>query len=214
MRFSDEANLPTRFGRFRIVAVQEELTGKEHLVLMRGRVKGGVEVPVRLHSECLTGDVMESLRCDCRDQLTRSLSLIDEKDLGVLIYLRQEGRGIGLMNKIRAYSLQERGYDTVEANHRLGFRNDLREYGVAIRVLKTIDMKSIALITNNPGKIEALMKGGLTVARRIPLVIPPNPFNRVYLRTKETRLGHLLAEEDPAVLAAEAPVAGEAAGER
>ena len=206
MRFSDEANLPTRFGRFRVVAVQEELTGKEHLVLMRGRVKGGVEVPVRLHSECLTGDVMESLRCDCRDQLTRSLSLIDERDLGVLIYLRQEGRGIGLMNKIRAYSLQERGYDTVEANHRLGFRNDLREYGVAIRILKTIDMKSIALITNNPGKIEALMKGGLTVARRIPLVIPPNAFNRVYLRTKETRLGHLLAEE--------APVAGEAAGER
>ena len=157
---------------------------------------------------------MESLRCDCRDQLTRSLALIDERDLGVLIYLRQEGRGIGLMNKIRAYSLQEHGYDTVEANHRLGFRNDLREYGTAIRILKVMGVKSIALITNNPGKIEALRKGGLTVARRIPLVIPPNPFNRFYLRTKEMRLGHLLAEEDPTVLSEEAPAAREAAGER
>jgi GTP cyclohydrolase II len=213
VRFSDEASLPTRFGRFRVVAVQEDLTGKEHLVLTRGQVKGGSEVPVRLHSECLTGDVMESLRCDCRDQLTRSLRLIDERGRGVLIYLRQEGRGIGLMNKIRAYSLQERGYDTVEANHRLGFRNDLREYGVAIRILKSLGMKSIALITNNPGKIEALNQGGLTVARRIPLVIAPNPFNKFYLRTKETRLGHLLGEEDAAT-PEEASVAGEAAGER
>lgn len=214
MKFSDEASLPTRFGRFRVVAVQEGIAGKEHLVLTRGLVKGALEVPVRIHSECLTGDVMESLRCDCRDQLTRSLNLIDECGLGVLIYLRQEGRGIGLMNKIRAYSLQERGFDTVDANHRLGFRNDLREYGVAIRILKALDLKSIALVTNNPGKIEALRKGGVTVARRIPLVIPPNPFNRVYLRTKETRLGHLLAEEDSAVLAEVAPVAGEAAGDR
>jgi len=148
-------------------------------------------VPVRLHSECLTGDVMGSLRCDCRDQLEKSLRFIEEHGTGVLVYLRQEGRGIGLMNKIRAYSLQEKGYDTVEANQRLGFENDLRDYDLAVRILKALEVKSVALITNNPAKIAALAKGGILVSRRIPLVVRPNRFNARYLKTKRSKLGHL-----------------------
>lgn len=191
MKFSAEASLPTRFGRFHVQAVQENQQGKEHLVIRRGRVRGGRDVPVRLHSECLTGDVMGSLRCDCRDQLEKSLRYIDGKGTGVLIYLRQEGRGIGLMNKIRAYSLQEEGYDTVEANQRLGFEDDLRDYDVAVRILKDLGIKSVALITNNPEKLAALAKGGVPVSRRIPLVVRPNRFNKAYLKTKRSKLGHL-----------------------
>src|SRR5258705_2252592 len=138
---------------------------------------------------------MGSLRCDCRDQMEKSLRLIEEQGTGVLIYLRQEGRGIGLMNKIRAYSLQERGYDTVEANQRLGFEDDLRSYDLAVKILKTLDVKSVALITNNPEKIEALVRGGIPIARRIPLVIAPNRFNEEYLKTKESKLGHLFSGE-------------------
>jgi GTP cyclohydrolase II len=195
MKFSDRASLPTRFGRFRVQAVQEAAGGKEHLVILRGEAEGKTDVPVRIHSECLTGDVMGSLRCDCRDQLERALRLIQEEDAGLLIYLRQEGRGIGLLNKIRAYSLQERGYDTVEANQRLGFEDDLRSYDLAVRILKALDVKSVALITNNPEKIEALERGGIPVTRRIPLVITPNRFNEGYLRTKQSKLGHLFSEE-------------------
>ena len=191
MKFSAEATLPTRFGRFHVQAVQEHEQGKEHLVIRRGRVRGRRDVPVRLHSECLTGDVMGSLRCDCRDQLEKSLRTIDAKGSGVLIYLRQEGRGIGLMNKIRAYSLQEKGYDTVEANQRLGFEDDLRDYDVAVGILKEMGIKSVALITNNPEKLAALEKGGIAVSRRIPLVIRPNRFNEMYLKTKRSKLGHL-----------------------
>jgi GTP cyclohydrolase II len=195
LKFSAEATLPTRFGRFRVKAVQEHRKGKEHLVILRGRVRGKRDVPVRLHSECLTGDVMGSLRCDCRDQLERSLRLIEEQGTGVLIYLRQEGRGIGLMNKIRAYSLQEKGYDTVEANQRLGFEDDLRDYDLAVRILKALEIKSVALITNNPEKIAALAKGGVAVSRRIPLVVRPNRFNLRYLQTKRSKLGHLPARK-------------------
>lgn len=191
MRFSAEATLPTRFGRFRVRAVQEHRKGKEHLVILRGRVRGKRDVPVRLHSECLTGDVMGSLRCDCRDQLEKSLRLIEAQGAGVLIYLRQEGRGIGLMNKIRAYSLQEKGYDTVEANQRLGFEDDLRDYDLAVRILRALEIKSVALITNNPEKIAALAKGDIPVSRRIPLVVRPNRFNVGYLKTKRSKLGHL-----------------------
>jgi len=194
MQFSEVAALPTRFGSFRVLAVREDGSEKEHLVLLKGEVKGAREVPVRLHSECLTGDVMGSLRCDCRDQLERALDLIEEAGIGVLIYLRQEGRGIGLMNKIRAYSLQDRGYDTVEANRRLGFQDDQRDYGVAVRILQALGIESVALITNNPEKMEALRKGGVRISHRIPLVIAPNRFNASYLQTKETKLGHLLAE--------------------
>jgi len=135
--------------------------------------------------------VMGSLRCDCRDQLEKSLRIIRKRGIGIVIYLRQEGRGIGLMNKIRAYSLQEKGYDTVEANHRLGFDDDLRDYDLAVRILKSLRVKSVALITNNPEKIRGVSDGGIPIAKRIPLVISPNRFNRKYLRTKVAKLGHL-----------------------
>jgi len=195
MKFSERASLPTRFGKFRVQAVQEAPGGKDHLVILHGEGEGKRDIPVRIHSECLTGDVMGSLRCDCRDQLERALHLIQEDDAGLLIYLRQEGRGIGLMNKIQAYFLQERGYDTVEANHRLGFENDLRNYDLAVQILRALDVKSVALITNNPEKIESLERGGIPVTRRIPLVITPNRFNEEYLKTKQSKLGHLFHEE-------------------
>ena len=191
MIFSAEAKLPTRFGGFHVRAVREGRKGKEHLVVLRGKVRGKRDVPVRLHSECLTGDVMGSLRCDCRDQLEKSLRFIEGVGKGVLIYLRQEGRGIGLVNKIRAYSLQEQGYDTVEANQRLGFEDDLRNYELAVRILRHLEVKSVALITNNPEKIEAVSRGGIPVSRRIPLIIRANRFNKGYLRTKRSKLGHL-----------------------
>jgi len=194
---SAEATLPTRFGGFRVRAVREEGKDKEHLIVLRGKVKGKQDVPVRIHSECLTGDVMGSLRCDCRDQLEKSLRLIDDAGRGVLIYLRQEGRGIGLLNKIRAYSLQEKGYDTVQANQRLGFEDDLREYDCAVSILKDLGVGSVALITNNPEKIEAVAKGGIRVSRRIPLAVKSNRFNRAYLRTKQSKLGHLAVAPAP-----------------
>ena len=197
MRFSDRADLPTRFGRFRVTAVREDDNGKEHLVLQRGEVRGERDVLVRLHSECLTGDVMGSLRCDCRDQLEKALGIIDEEGRGVLIYLRQEGRGIGLMNKIQAYSLQDQGYDTVEANQHLGFEDDQRDYAIAIQILKGLGVESVALITNNPEKMVAVTKGGVEVSRRVPLIVSPNRFNRDYLKTKEAKLGHLLNGESP-----------------
>ena len=191
LKCSLPAGLPTRFGDFRALAVKERGKDKEHLVVFAGKVSGKRLVPVRLHSECLTGDVMGSYRCDCRDQLEKSLRIIGRRGTGILIYLRQEGRGIGLMNKIRAYSLQEKGYDTVEANQRLGFEDDLRDYDLAVRILKSLKVKSVALITNNPEKVSGLSRGGIRIAKRIPLVISPNRFNEKYLRTKISKLGHL-----------------------
>jgi GTP cyclohydrolase II len=214
VRFSDIARLPTRFGGFTVQAAREEATGKEHLVVARGEVRGREQVPVRIHSECLTGDVMGSLRCDCREQLERSLAWIERNGIGVLIYLRQEGRGIGLMNKIRAYSLQERGLDTVEANERLGFEDDHRDYASAVRILQALGIRSVALITNNPGKIDAVRGAGIPVVRRIPLVVPPNPYNAAYLRTKEAKLGHLFGEEEDSPEESVAPSASGGSGER
>jgi len=186
------ADLPTRFGRFRLVGFWNNRDGKEHVAMVLGDVVGGEEVPVRLHSECLTGDVMGSLRCDCRDQLTGGLEAIQRQGRGVLLYLRQEGRGIGLLNKIRAYALQEQGLDTVEANLALGFRDDERDYAVAAHMLHSLGLRSLKLITNNPEKIRQLTQHRLLVAGRIPHVIPPNPFNRSYLETKARRSGHLI----------------------
>jgi len=186
------ARLPTRFGDFDLVGFWNNRDAKEHVAMVHGDVVGASDVPVRVHSECLTGDVMGSLRCDCRDQLTEGLRAIAAAPRGVLLYLRQEGRGIGLLNKIRAYALQEQGLDTVEANQALGFRDDERDYAVAAHMLRSLSIRSIRLITNNPEKIRQLAQHGVSVAGRIPHVIPPNEFNRFYLETKARRSGHLI----------------------
>jgi GTP cyclohydrolase II len=169
--------------------------------MVHGDVVDATDVPVRLHSECLTGDVMGSLRCDCRDQLTVGLEAIQRHERGVLLYLRQEGRGIGLLNKIRAYALQEAGLDTVEANRALGFRDDERDYAVAAHMLLSMGVRSVRLITNNPEKIRQLAQHGVAVGGRIPHVIPPNEHNRFYLETKARRSGHLIDFDEPARLA-------------
>lgn len=192
VRVISYAELPTRVGRFRIVAFWNNRDGKEHVAMVHGDVVGASSVPTRLHSECLTGDVMGSLRCDCRDQLLEGLRKLQSMERGVLLYLRQEGRGIGLINKIRAYALQDQGLDTVEANLALGFRDDERDYAIAAHMLKSLDILSVNLITNNPNKINQLTRYGVNVAGRIPHVIPPNEHNRFYLETKSKRSGHYI----------------------
>jgi GTP cyclohydrolase II len=186
------AELPSRFGDFQIVAFYNNKDGKEHVALVHGDVAGARDVPVRVHSECLTGDVIGSLRCDCRDQLESALRMIGQMERGALLYMRQEGRGIGLINKIRAYGLQEHGYDTVEANIALGFRDDERDYSIAAHMLSSMHIKSIQLITNNPNKIEELTKLGINVTGRIPHIMPVNEHNRFYLETKALKSGHLI----------------------
>lgn len=185
-----EAPLPTARGTFRAV-VFREADGAEHLALVMGEVRGG-PVPVRVHSECLTSEVLGSLKCDCRAQLDRALDRIAAGGRGVLVYLRQEGRGIGLGNKIRAYALQARGADTYEANRLLGFDDDLRRYDVAAEMLKQLGVRSVDLITNNPEKIAGLAAAGVRVRRRIPVPSPANPHNLRYLTTKRERTGHLI----------------------
>ena len=186
------AELPSRFGQFHIVAFYNNKDNKEHVAIVHGRVANAEDVPVRVHSECLTGDVLGSLRCDCRDQLESALRMIGQMDKGILLYMRQEGRGIGLINKIRAYGLQEHGYDTVEANLALGFRDDERDYAVAAHMLESLKVKSIKLITNNPKKIEDLKKNGVEVTGRIPHIMQPNQYNRFYLETKAHKSGHMI----------------------
>ena len=184
------AELPSRFGNFRIVAFWNNRDGKEHVAIVHGDIIGASEVATRLHSECLTGDIMGSLRCDCRDQLEVALRRIAEEPQGLVLYLRQEGRGIGLINKIRAYSLQDSGLDTVEANRALGFRDDERDYAIAAHMIQSLGVRSVRLMTNNPDKIEQLTQYGVEVASRLPHVIPPNKHNRFYLETKAKRSGH------------------------
>lgn len=186
------AELPSRFGDFHIVAFYNNKDDKEHVAIVRGDVTDAEDVPVRVHSECLTGDVIGSLRCDCRDQLESALRMIGQMDKGILLYMRQEGRGIGLVNKIRAYGLQEHGYDTVEANLALGFRDDEREYSVAAHMLMSLHVKSIRLITNNPKKIQDLTQHGIQVTGRIPHIMPTNEHNRFYLETKALKSGHMI----------------------
>jgi GTP cyclohydrolase II len=192
VRVVSVAELPTRFGRFRIVAFWNNRDAKEHVAMVHGDVVGASAVPVRLHSECLTGDVMGSLRCDCRDQLVEGLATLRQHERGVLLYLRQEGRGIGLVNKIRAYALQEQGLDTVEANLALGFRDDERDYAVAAHMLRSLEIRSVRLITNNPEKIRQLTQHRVVVLDRLPHVMAANEFNRFYLETKAQRSGHLI----------------------
>ena len=186
------AELPTRFGNFHIVAFYNNKDGKEHAAIVKGDVTNSDDVPVRLHSECLTGDALGSLRCDCRDQLEAALTAIGKMEKGIVLYLRQEGRGIGFINKIRAYGLQDYGMDTVEANLALGFRDDERDYQVAAHMLMSLKVNSIRLMTNNPKKINDLVKYGVQVNGRIPHIIPPNPYNDFYLRTKAEKSGHLI----------------------
>ena len=192
IRIASIADLPTRFGDFHIVAFWNTRDGKEHAALVRGDVTGAEDVPVRLHSECLTGDALGSQRCDCRDQLETALTAIGRMEHGIVLYLRQEGRGIGFVNKIRAYGLQDYGYDTVEANLALGFRDDERDYAVAAHMLMSLKVKSIQLMTNNPRKLDDLARYGIAVNGRIPHIIPPNPYNEFYLRTKAAKSGHLI----------------------
>jgi GTP cyclohydrolase II len=191
MTIVSEVELPTRFGHFRAIAFAADAAGKEHVALVHGDVAGKEAVPTRLHSECLTGDVLGSLRCDCRDQLTAALEALARHDSGILLYLRQEGRGIGLANKLRAYALQEHGFDTFEANRLLGFADDARDYGGAAEMLRALGARSVRLMTNNPSKMDGLREHGIEVAGRIPLVAEPNEHNVRYLDAKE-RSGHWL----------------------
>ncbi|MGB0653761.1 MAG: GTP cyclohydrolase II [Thermoplasmatota archaeon] len=188
------ASLPTRFGDFRIVAYRDIPTGKEHVAVVKGDVSagGGADVLARIHSECLTGDIFHSLRCDCGAQLEETLRQIEQAGRGVVLYLRQEGRDIGLVGKIAAYELQEQGLDTVDANLELGHPADARTYEAARDMLSDLGVSSVRLLTNNPAKVEALEALGVHVAERLPLEVPPTEDNRDYLATKRERMGHLL----------------------
>lgn len=192
VRIAAVARLPTRFGNFQVVAFDSPSDKKEHAALVRGNVVGKSGVPVRLHSECLTGDAFTSLRCDCREQLELALEVIGQEESGIVLYLRQEGRGIGFANKIRAYELQEKGYDTLQANELLGFRPDERDYVVAAHMLQSLRVRSIRLMSNNPAKVADLAFHGVQIDGRIPIVVPPNRFNARYLETKRLKAGHIL----------------------
>jgi GTP cyclohydrolase II len=186
------ANLPTRYGHFQVVAFKNNIDGKDHAAVIKGNVYAQKDVVTRIHSQCLTGDGFGSLRCDCHDQLIASFEKIEKEKLGVVLYLRQEGRGIGFANKIRAYALQDKGYDTVEANKMLGFKTDLRDYGIAAHMLNSLKIESIRLLTNNPNKIDDLKKHRVKIIDRIPLITKPNKYNLSYLKTKQIKAGQLL----------------------
>ncbi|MEO7653827.1 MAG: GTP cyclohydrolase II [Bryobacteraceae bacterium] len=190
-----EANFPTRFGQFRIFGFEGTASDhvEEAVVLKRGDLKGAAPL-VRIHSECLTGDVFHSLRCDCRAQLELSLQRISDEDRGLLIYEHQEGRGIGLLNKLRAYELQDEGLDTVEANEKLGFQADLRDYELPGSILRFFELTSVRLLSNNPAKVEAVERAGIRVVQRVPCIAAPLDSTESYLRTKKTKMGHLLEE--------------------
>ena len=190
-----EADLPSKYGHFRIHAYESKLDGKTHLAIVKGNIKGEENVLVRVHSECLTGDALGSLRCDCGDQLATSLKRREAEGTGVVLYMRQEGRGIGLGNKMRAYELQDQGKDTVEANVLLGFAPDQRDYGIGAQILSDLGLSTIRLMTNNPAKRAGLEGYGLKIVERVPLEIKSNEFNQKYMHIKKTKMGHILPEE-------------------
>lgn len=194
VRIVAQAKLPTQYGKFTAVAFCNNVDGEEHIAIVKGMVQGKKQVPLRIHSECLTGDVFHSLRCDCRAQLEAALKKISKLPCGVVLYMRQEGRGIGLANKIRAYALQDRGYDTVQANIALGFPSDMRTYDVAAEMAKRLGIRSVALITNNPDKIINLIACGVNVERRIPHEFGKTKYNEGYLAVKKSKMAHLFSE--------------------
>ena len=196
-RWLASAELPTRFGLFNTHVFRTTEPGdgacfKEHVALVYGDIRGHEGVPVRIHSECMTSEVFGSLKCDCKEQLDHAMAEVARRGAGAVLYLRQEGRGIGLANKIRAYQLQSQGHDTVDANRLLGLPDDAREYNAAAHMLEHFEVKSVLLMTNNPAKVDALATLGVTVTGRLPVVVPPNPFSRQYLETKRARMAHEL----------------------
>ncbi len=200
-----ELRLPTSYGEFDAIAFREKLTGKTHLALVAGEVDGEENVLVRVHSECLTGDVFHSLRCDCGEQLEQALAQIAREGRGVFLYMAQEGRGIGLLNKLRAYELQEQGFDTVEANVELGFPADARDYGIGNQILADLGLSTIRILTNNPKKLTGIDGFGLTVVEQVPIEVAPNDENRRYLAAKRDKLGHRLHHQDLRTLDEESP---------
>ncbi len=187
-----DVDFPNEFGEFKLALYEESIKGLHHLAIYKGEIDPKKPILVRVHSECLTGDVFDSVRCDCGDQKDEAMRMIEKEGNGILLYLRQEGRGIGLKHKIRAYKLQDDGLDTVEANHELGFKTDLREYGIGAQILKALGVKKMKLITNNPQKIVGLSGYDLEVVERVPLVIPHKKHNKKYLETKKDKMGHLI----------------------
>lgn len=191
----ERIKLPTKYGHFELIPFQEKISGLEHIVLIKGSYTSNDAVLTRIHSACATGDLFGSLKCDCGEQLIQSMKMIEKNGTGIIVYLQQEGRGIGLMNKIKAYKLQESGMDTVEANLELGFAPDERAYQVGAKILCSLGVNRVMLLTNNPDKILGLEQNGIQVVKRIPLIIQSNQFNADYLDTKEIRMGHLLSDK-------------------
>lgn len=198
-----EADVPTAYAILKMVVYREKESGKEHVAVVHGQVEGQAGVHLRVHSECLTSEVLHSLKCDCRDQLDFALRHISSREHGVVLYLRQEGRGIGLGNKIRAYALQQQGADTVDANRMLGFGDDLRSYDIAAEMIADLGIPSIVLLTNNPDKVHALEAEGVTIDDRLPVEIAPNEHSRDYLVTKRARMGHMLGDLSELLMDAE-----------
>jgi len=193
VRRAATASLPTAYGgEFRLIVYENDVDEMKHVALVKGDIKPGDEVLVRVHSECLTGDVFGSLRCDCGEQLQAAMEMVAKEGKGVIVYMHQEGRGIGLVNKVKAYELQERGKDTVEANLELGFKEDLRDYGIGAQILVDLGVRRIRLLTNNPKKVVGLEGYGMTIVKRVPIEMQPNKANVRYLRTKKEKMGHLL----------------------